>query len=123
MVVVFDVTNRASLDAIRRWLSEIKSHCDDIPRILVGNKSDCAHREVSPSEGREMASRYNLQYLETSAKTGSGVDDAFGALADIIINRRDQSNRQAAHASHINSNIKIKNKKGKKSKKSKCDYL
>ena len=70
-----------------------------------------------------MASRYNLQYLETSAKTGIGVDDAFGALADIILNRRDQSNRQAAHASQINSNIKIKNKKSKKSKKSKCNYL
>ena len=34
VVVVFDLSNRTSFEAIRRWMSEIRENCDEIPRIL-----------------------------------------------------------------------------------------
>lgn len=85
----------------------------------MGNKCDVAHREVTTAEGQEMASRYNLQYIETSAKTNIGITETFEKLTDNILQRRHNLMRQEG-----NSNIKVqKNKKKKKTKKSKCSYL
>jgi len=88
----------------------------------VGNKCDVAHREVTTAEGQEMASRYNLQYIETSAKTNIGITETFEKLTDNILQRRHNLMRQELQQG--NSNIKVqKNKKKKKAKKSKCSYL
>jgi len=124
VVVVFDLGSRESFEAIRTWLSEIRNYCDDIPRILVGNKSDLAHREVSASEGREMAQRYSLDYMETSAKNNSGISETFDRLTDIILTRRSQAARQAEIQSQNNQNIRVqKDRKKKKKKSPKCTLL
>merc|ERR1712137_722218 len=49
VVFVYDVTSNASFEALPQWIEE----CDDhkltvlIPRILVGNKSDCSITKLS----------------------------------------------------------------------------
>jgi GTPase SAR1 family protein len=54
--------------------------------ILVGNKLDLLdERCVSDSEAQEFAKRYNLEYLETSAKSGDNVTDAFVRLGQEIL--------------------------------------
>lgn len=52
---------------------------DQYPILLVANKVDLVHlRKVSESEGREMANRLNLPYMETSAKDPpQNIDGAF----------------------------------------------
>ena len=42
VVLVYDVTNQASLDALDHWLEELEGHGVgvDVPRVLVGNKCD-----------------------------------------------------------------------------------
>ena len=49
---------------------------------LVGNKSDLpgngsSEREVTEEEAQTMAGEYNITCIETSAKSGDGVEDAF----------------------------------------------
>jgi Ras-related protein Rab-1A len=40
-MVVYDVTDRASFEAIKGWMSEIEKYAqENVIRILVGNKSD-----------------------------------------------------------------------------------
>ena len=47
--------------------------------ILVGNKNDMGHaRAVSYEEGRRMAAKYGIPFMETSAKTGNNVAELFG---------------------------------------------
>ena len=59
--------------------------------ILVGNKSDLEDkRQVSQEEGQELAEKYGLEFYETSAKTGSNVDDVFFKSADEIAHKIDQ---------------------------------
>lgn len=47
------------------------------PMILVGNKRDKSTRKVTIDEGRELASKFGLQFWETSAEDGTNVQLAF----------------------------------------------
>ncbi|HMF33309.1 MAG TPA: Rab family GTPase, partial [Candidatus Lokiarchaeia archaeon] len=81
-VMVFDVTRRETFEAIERWVSEARQGGKEgIKLILVGNKMDIPERQVTFEEGAEMGKRLGLSYIETSAKTGEMVSDAFEMLA------------------------------------------
>jgi len=47
---------------------------------VVGNKVDLPSRMVETRQGRLKADSYGIPYIETSAKTRQGVDDAFYTL-------------------------------------------
>lgn len=108
-LLVFDLTNRAHLTALPRWLGEIQTNQhwsgrDDIdlshpqgnnsskrptgsvPIILVGNKLDRRDRQVTPEEGWDFVQRNGLAgYIETSAKTGEAVEKAFQELFEASV--------------------------------------
>ena len=48
--------------------------------VLVGNKSDLYTYSVDLQQATDISSRYQIPFLETSAKTGKGVDNAFYTL-------------------------------------------
>jgi GTPase SAR1 family protein len=55
--------------------------------MLVGNKSDLVEedkslRKVSIEEATEFSKKHNLLFMETSAKTGHNVKEAFEALVE-----------------------------------------
>jgi len=88
-ILVYDVTNRSSFENIdKNWYREIKKASPDIVLILVGNKIDLeSKRVVSRDEGEALAQNLTLTYVETSAKTGENIDDAFKMLALQIIKK------------------------------------
>ena len=57
--------------------------------LVVGNKCDLATRAVDMNEAKEVAKNYGIPFIETSAKTRMGVDDAFYTLVREI--KRDVS--------------------------------
>lgn len=82
-VLVFDLTNRASFESIRKWhqevLDTVKPH--HIVFVLIGHKSDLvAERKVEQKEAEKLASSLEATYIETSAKTNSNVEKAFQTL-------------------------------------------
>ena len=88
-ILVFDLTRRETFDNIKSWYKEI---IENAPRgmflILVGNKCDLEdQRMVSTAEGEDLARELGLAYMETSAKTGENVNDAFKMLAIQMIKR------------------------------------
>lgn len=61
-----------------KWITEAKTHRgDDVRIVIVGNKlDDEENRQVSRDEGVSLAKEYgldDLQFIETSAKTGVNV--------------------------------------------------
>ena len=56
---------------------------------MVGNKCDLQTRTVRMSEAREVAKQCGIPFVETSAKTRMGVDEAFYTLVREI--RKDVS--------------------------------
>ncbi|KAF5282339.1 hypothetical protein FQR65_LT14328 [Abscondita terminalis] len=83
LLLLYDVTNKASYDNIRAWLGEIREYAqDDVVIMLIGNKSDCgSDRIVRREDGERLAKEYNVAFMETSAKSGINVDLAFMAIA------------------------------------------
>ncbi|KAM8978713.1 ras-like protein [Sarcophilus harrisii] len=53
---------------------------DRVPVVLVANKVDVTDRLVNPTQGQEVARSFGVPYVETSAKTGQGVEQAFHEL-------------------------------------------
>jgi len=87
IVVVFDLTDINSFLKVKFWLQEIKQKAPEKTSIiLVGNKKDLEEqRMVDEKEVKQFADTNNLQYFETSAKTGEGVEPSFVALAQLCL--------------------------------------
>ena len=51
---------------------------EDIPHVLVGNKSDLVHeREVAPEEGQRLADEWGVAFIESSAKFNTNVEEVY----------------------------------------------
>ena len=88
IMLTYDITDRKSFASLTsRWLKEIGSYADpNVALILVGNKADLDDaRVVSYEEGAEFAAAHNMRFLETSAKSDYGVDDAFENLVHTLL--------------------------------------
>jgi len=75
-LVVYDITDRESLEKIQKWIDEIQCNSQERPHvILIGNKCDLEEeRKVSYEEGRSLAEEYGLRFFEVSAKTSENID-------------------------------------------------
>ncbi|CAL1694309.1 unnamed protein product [Somion occarium] len=82
-VVVYDITQTASLEKAKSWIRELQRQADpSIVIALCGNKADlAARRQVTQEEAQKYAEEEGLMWGETSAKTGEGVADIFTAIA------------------------------------------
>ena len=85
-LLVYDITRRETFAHLSRWLQETRSYSNpNVCITVVGNKLDLAHRRaVETAEGRQFAQDNGLSFIETSAKSAEGVDEAFLRLADKI---------------------------------------
>ncbi|XP_048248526.1 ras-related protein Rab-37-like isoform X5 [Haliotis cracherodii] len=83
LLLLYDVTNKASFDNIRAWLAEINEYAqEDVVIMLLGNKADIAgERVIRREDGERLAREYGVAFMETSAKTGMNVELAFMAVA------------------------------------------
>lgn len=93
-ILVYDVTDPASLDHLERWQREFLDRIPPVPNgppfpfLVVGNKIDKERRvpQTAALEWCQKASFFTggqqpLPHLETSAKTAAQVQDAFTEIA------------------------------------------
>lgn len=95
-LLVFDITRRSSFDSVTGWLNDLRQIAEEgIVVILVGNKADLASqstdieggnkRAVTKEEAEDWCRREGvMRYVETSAKSGEGVERAFLEVAERI---------------------------------------
>ena len=85
---MFDVGSKKTFNNISKWMSNIQNNADvNIDKYLIGNKIDIEKREVSSEEATEMANKYNMKYMETSAKTNTNVTESITSLVKTIYTR------------------------------------
>ncbi|XP_077995431.1 ras-related protein Rab-35-like isoform X2 [Glandiceps talaboti] len=91
VIVVYDVTSADSFVNVKRWLHEIDQNCDNVARILVGNKNDCPDRKVVESDdAKKFAEQMGVQLFETSAKENINVEEIFNAITELVIEKKKQ---------------------------------
>ncbi|EAY11391.1 small GTP-binding protein, putative [Trichomonas vaginalis G3] len=80
-LVVFDVKDRQSFDAMDVWINDFNQMASpNAVILLVGNKIDLPDRIISQEEAEEFALRHNAKYIETSAKTGANIQEAISKI-------------------------------------------
>lgn len=87
-ILVYDVTNRETFEKIEDWLNELETYTTntDMIKMLVGNKCDREdERVVTKEEGIKCARKYQMMFIEASAKTKEGVQCAFEELVEKVI--------------------------------------
>ena len=86
-LLIFDLTSYESFEHLPQWIEEVRANVkNEVPLLLVGNKSDLINeRAVSLEEINNFTEKFNLYYMETSAKTGEGVGDCFYILACLMV--------------------------------------
>ncbi|XP_015919623.1 GTPase KRas [Parasteatoda tepidariorum] len=94
-LLVFAVNNTKSYEDISMYREQIKrvKDADDVPMVLVGNKCDLPMRMVHMHGAAELAKSYGIPFIETSAKTRMGVDDAFYTLVREIRKDRERKGK------------------------------
>jgi len=79
-MVVYSVTSRQSFEAVNKLRLNISrmKEASDFPILLIGNKKDLQdERQIPESEGRALAEKFGIAFIETSAKTNENVNEAF----------------------------------------------
>ncbi|KAM8798059.1 GTP-binding protein REM 1 [Eudromia elegans] len=101
-VLVYSVTDRDTFESASELRIQLRRarQADDVPIILVGNKSDLVRcREVSEEEGRACAVVFDCKFIETSAPLQHNVAELFeGVVRQIRLRRGGRgAGAQAAH--------------------------
>ncbi|NWR07105.1 REM1 protein, partial [Paradoxornis webbianus] len=97
-IIVYSVTDRDSFESASELRIQLRRarQAEDIPIILVGNKTDLVRcREVSEEEGQACAAVFDCKFIETSAALQHNVDELFeGVVRQIRL-------RQGGKKSHL----------------------
>ena len=119
VLLIYDVTNKTSFKQLESWLEIIENNAsEDILKILIGNKIDLEEdREVTKEEGQSFANMHNIQFMETSAKMNTNVNEAFEALAKIMM---EFNVNQKVKATKNDKTVKVSSGKNLSTKKKCC---
>lgn len=88
-LLVFDLSRAETFTQVQKWLKEMRQmRGEDVPFLLIGNKADLLEdtgEVVKRKDANEFAESEGSLYIETSAKTGENVEEAFNKLTKIIV--------------------------------------
>jgi len=87
-MVVYSVASKQSFEMCRIIRDKILNHLgvDEVPLMIVGNKSDLRpeQRQVSLADGKKLAEELGCGFVEASARYNEKVDKAFeGMIVEI----------------------------------------
>eukprot|EP00689_Sawyeria_marylandensis_P002480 EC823893.1.p1 GENE.EC823893.1~~EC823893.1.p1 ORF type:complete len:218 (+),score=91.23 EC823893.1:24-677(+) len=130
IILVFDVTDKNSLDSVKHWMKSIEENSKEAVKVnLVGNKCDLRDSQpentsyVSNKQGKQMADDCKLNYFETSAKTGAGINECFQNLAQSILSQKSENSEEEEKKETKIVDIEKDNKNKEGGKKGCCSLI
>ncbi|XP_061831331.1 GTP-binding protein RAD isoform X1 [Nerophis lumbriciformis] len=97
-IIVYSVTDKSSFEKASELRIQLRRarQSEDIPIILVGNKSDLVRsREVSRDEGSACAVVFDCKFIETSASLHHNVQELFEGIVRQVRLRKDSKEENA----------------------------
>uniref|UniRef100_H3DB64 RAB44, member RAS oncogene family n=1 Tax=Tetraodon nigroviridis TaxID=99883 RepID=H3DB64_TETNG len=87
-LLMYDITSTWSFTAVSYWANCIQEGAtENVTILLLGNKSDCAKRQVPTQDGESLAKEYAFGFMECSAATGHNVKESLETVARILSNK------------------------------------
>ena len=103
-LLVFAINDKESFNLIKSKHDRILKgkHGVKCPILLVGNKQDLENeRQVNYSEAKEMADKWGIEYIETSAKTNFNCKEVFEMLAQEIVQKKGKNSGKSRTCCNI----------------------
>ena len=122
VLFVYDITNKESFANIKNWIKDLQNVGNDIKGIIVGNKIDLdPERIIDKKDLEEMANKYQMPFIETSAKQNTFVNDAFNLIIDELLKDRTEEQIVEMFSRKTKSDLSVTTKKtNEKMKKNGC---
>jgi GTPase KRas protein len=91
-LLVFDLTNKKTFEGMDEFRTQImRSKDTNNPLIFIAaNKCDMpeSEKKVSKDDLEQLSKKWNVSFLETSAKEGRNVQDAFLGVIQLVLKKR-----------------------------------
>ena len=105
MVLIYDTTSNGSFDHIDDWVTEVNRYTTDSTKILVGNKCDLdSQKMIDTSKGEKKAKELGVDFMETSAKNSTNVEECFMNISRKLLEKKLKSG-SSGNKTMGNSNI------------------
>lgn len=80
-ILVYDITMRSSFENLQKWHQTVITTSNPFC-IVVGNKCDLEEeRQISTDEGQKFAHQIKADFIETSARTPTNIQELFKKVA------------------------------------------
>ena len=121
ILFVCDITNRESFKNIKNWIKDADNVDKDIKGIIIGNKIDLDNeRVVSVEDLEEIGKKYNMPFIEASAKTGMNVNKCFEVLIDELFKNKNADEIKEEYLRKNKNDLSISTKKTNVKEKGGC---
>ena len=122
ILIVYSIDNKKSFNEVNYWINYVKENVGDDKYImaLVANKSDLdEYEKVKYEEGLEVAKKYDIDFLTTSALNQRKIFKEFvNKLIEIYIEK--YIGKENIGNGNVNKNLIINSKEKKGNNKKKC---
>eukprot|EP01060_Flectonema_neradi_P012623 TRINITY_DN1939_c1_g1_i1.p1 TRINITY_DN1939_c1_g1~~TRINITY_DN1939_c1_g1_i1.p1 ORF type:complete len:249 (+),score=35.49 TRINITY_DN1939_c1_g1_i1:45-749(+) len=102
-LLVYDVTDSASFDRVKKWIKELKSLDHHVVIVVAGNKcdllSDSRRKPAVSQQQVENEIDPSIPHVLTSAKTDAGVQNTFVKIARGLISNSNKKSPQGSYNS------------------------
>ena len=113
IILTYDVTDENSFKNIKNWIKQIEQNAQtNVCKVLVGNKCDLnAERVVSTEEAATLAKKYNIEYIETSAKDTINTNELFETAIKTFLEKNKFLNNEVKNINIGTTEIQREEKK------------
>ena len=114
IILMYDISLRKTYDDIAYWMQGIMENKEkNFPILLIGNKCDLEEeRQVTYEEGKELAKKYNIDFMEISNKKDINVQEAGNLIINKILETKEKKKTK-----NENENVKLTKESQSKKKK------
>jgi Ras-related protein Rab-11A len=112
VLFVFSLYEKGTFTNMKEWIELFDENCSsnkDIPKYLIGNKSDLEHNVTEDEIATFLEENKGLKYKETSARNNEAITDLFEELAETLAQTEKKQDKQ--NIKSINTPKKVTKRK------------
>ena len=88
---VYDITREETFNNLKNWIREFQEVEGDIKGVILGNKCDMEEeRVIQEKQLISFSEKFQMPYLETSAKDNINVKEGFELMVDELLKGKNQ---------------------------------